>query len=101
MLDTVQPRSQPQAGVQPNHLADEFVETLRLAVPMMLTQLGQIAMITTDLALIGRLGEDAVAAAAVEGWLRTPARPAASSSPTISLPSPSTSLYPSSLESRP
>ncbi|MGY4283464.1 hypothetical protein ACVWXO_002684 [Bradyrhizobium sp. LM2.7] len=28
MLDIVQPRSQPQ-GVQPNHLADEFVETLR------------------------------------------------------------------------
>ncbi|MCK1709840.1 MULTISPECIES: MATE family efflux transporter [unclassified Bradyrhizobium] len=64
MLDIVQPRSQPQ-GVQPNHLADEFVETLRLAVPMMLTQLGQIAMMTTDLALIGRLGEDAVAAAAL------------------------------------
>lgn len=64
MLDTVQPRSQPQ-GVQPNHLADELVETLRLAVPMMLTQLGQIAMMTTDLALIGRLGEDAVAAAAL------------------------------------
>lgn len=65
MLDTVQPRSQPQAGVPPNPLADEFVATLRLAVPMMLTQLGQIAMITTDLALIGRLGESAVAAAAL------------------------------------
>ncbi len=65
MLDTVQPRPQPQAGVPPNHLAEEFVETLRLAVPMMLTQLGQIAMITSDLALIGRLGEDAVAAAAL------------------------------------
>ena len=60
MLDTVQSRPQPQSGVPANHLADEFVETLRLAVPMMLTQLGQIAMITTDLALIGRLGEDAV-----------------------------------------
>ena len=64
MLDTVRHPPQPQ-GVQPNHLADEFVETLRLAVPMMLTQLGQIAMMTTDLALIGRLGEDAVAAAAL------------------------------------
>jgi multidrug resistance protein, MATE family len=32
---------------------------------MMLTQLGQIAMMTTDLVLIGRLGEDAVAAAAL------------------------------------
>lgn len=48
-----------------NHLADELAETLRLAVPMMLTQLGQIAMMTTDLALIGRLGEGAVAAAAL------------------------------------
>jgi MATE family multidrug resistance protein len=64
MLDTVEPQQQPQAGVQ-SHLAQEFVETLRLAVPMMLTQLGQIAMITSDLALIGRLGEDAVAAAAL------------------------------------
>jgi MATE family multidrug resistance protein len=65
MLDTMQPRSQPRAGVPQNHLAAEFVETLRLAVPMMLTQLGQIAMITTDLALIGRLGAGAVAAAAL------------------------------------
>ncbi|WP_426421631.1 MATE family efflux transporter [Bradyrhizobium genosp. A] len=64
MLDTAQPHPQPQAGVQ-GHLAQEFVETLRLAVPMMLTQLGQIAMITSDLVLIGRLGEDAVAAAAL------------------------------------
>lgn len=65
MLDTVQHQSQPQAGVPQNHLAEEFVETLRLAVPMMLTQLGQIAMITTDLAMIGHLGESAVAAAAL------------------------------------
>ncbi|QAU43902.1 MATE family efflux transporter [Bradyrhizobium guangzhouense] len=64
MLDTVQPQQPPQTGVQ-SHLAQEFVETLRLAVPMMLTQLGQIAMITSDLALIGRLGEDSVAAAAL------------------------------------
>src|SRR5689334_4833502 len=64
MLDTIQPQQPPQAGVQ-SHLAQEFVETLRLAVPMMLTQLGQIAMITSDLALIGRLGEDSVAAAAL------------------------------------
>src|SRR5258708_14113992 len=64
MLATVQPHPQPQ-GVQPSHLAQEFVETLRLAVPMMLTQLGQMAMMTPDLALIGRLGEDSVAAAAL------------------------------------
>ena len=47
------------------HLAIELAETLKLAVPMALTQLGQIAMMTTDLALIGRLGDEAVAAAAL------------------------------------
>src|SRR5262249_22644033 len=40
----------------------EIVETAKLAWPIALTQLGQIAMMTTDLALIGRLGEDAIAA---------------------------------------
>ena len=46
-------------------LAIELTETLRLAVPIALTQLGQIAMMTTDLVLIGRLGDQAVAAAAL------------------------------------
>ena len=46
-------------------LATELAETFRLAVPIALTQLGQIAMMTTDLALIGRLGGNAVAAAAL------------------------------------
>jgi MATE family multidrug resistance protein len=45
--------------------AIELTETLRLAVPIALTQLGQIAMMTTDLALIGRLGDEVVAAAAL------------------------------------
>ena len=45
--------------------ARELTETLTLAVPMALTQLGQIAMMTTDLALIGRLGAEAIAAAAL------------------------------------
>src|SRR5215467_11754918 len=40
----------------------EIIETVKLAWPMALTQLGQIAMMTTDLALIGRLGDGAVAA---------------------------------------
>jgi MATE family, multidrug efflux pump len=40
----------------------EIVETIKLALPIALTQLGQIAMMTTDLALIGRLGDHAVAA---------------------------------------
>jgi MATE family multidrug resistance protein len=43
----------------------ELTETLKLAVPIALTQLGQIAMMTTDIALIGRLGDSAVAAAAL------------------------------------
>ena len=47
------------------HLLRELTETLTLAVPMALTQLGQIAMMTTDLALIGRLGAEAIAAAAL------------------------------------
>src|SRR5436305_13724164 len=54
------------APVAPSrHLAVELTETLRLAAPMALTQLGQIAMMTTDLALVGRLGDQAVAAAAL------------------------------------
>jgi MATE family multidrug resistance protein len=40
----------------------EMAETTKLALPIALTQLGQIAMMTTDLALIGRLGGGAVAA---------------------------------------
>jgi MATE family multidrug resistance protein len=47
--------------------ADELTETLRLAAPMAATQLGQIAIMTTDLAFIGRLGGEAVAAAALAG----------------------------------
>ena len=39
----------------------EIADTVKLAWPMALTQLGQIAMMTTDLALIGRLGDAAVA----------------------------------------
>ncbi len=51
------------------HLATELGETLKLAVPMAATQLGQIAMMTTDLAFIGRLGDAAVAAAALAGTI--------------------------------
>src|ERR1700736_3827680 len=53
------------AATSGRHLALELTETLKLAVPIALTQLGQIAIITTDLALIGRLGDEAVAAAAL------------------------------------
>jgi MATE family multidrug resistance protein len=53
------------AGATRNRLTLELTKTLKLAVPIALTQLGQIAMMTTDLALIGRLGGEAVAAAAL------------------------------------
>ncbi len=46
-------------------VADEIRATVALAVPLALTQLGQIAMFTTDLALIGRLGDDYLAAGAL------------------------------------
>src|ERR1700727_2581641 len=52
-------------AVSGRELAVELTETLRLAVPIALTQLGQIAMMTTDLVLIGRLGDESVAAAAL------------------------------------
>jgi MATE family multidrug resistance protein len=52
-------------AVPGREFAVELTETLRLAVPIALTQLGQIAMMTTDLVLIGRLGDEAVAAAAL------------------------------------
>src|SRR6202047_1769428 len=47
------------------HLAVEVTETLKLEGPIALPQLWQSPMMTTDLALIGRLGDAAVAAAAL------------------------------------
>src|SRR5262245_3458815 len=44
---------------------DELIETIRLAFPIALTQLGQVAMMTSDLALLGRLGQEVVAASAL------------------------------------
>jgi MATE family multidrug resistance protein len=67
-IDKIEPASLPPhaAGAAPvNRLATELAETLKLSVPLALTQLGQIAMMTTDLAFIGRLGSDTVAAAAL------------------------------------
>jgi MATE family multidrug resistance protein len=66
-LDKIETSSLAPAAAAPTrgHLAEEFAETLKLAVPLALTQLGQIAMMTTDLAFIGRLGSEMVAAAAL------------------------------------
>src|SRR6476646_8179856 len=44
---------------------DELIATIKLALPIALTQLGQVAMMTSDLALLGRLGDHVVAAAAL------------------------------------
>lgn len=55
-------RGAPAHGVS---WRQETAETVRLAAPIALTQLGQIAMMTTDLALLGRLGERVVAASAL------------------------------------
>lgn len=43
----------------------ELLDTWRLSLPIALTQLGQVAMMTTDLMLLGRLGEKALAGAAL------------------------------------
>ncbi|MCK1670195.1 MATE family efflux transporter [Bradyrhizobium sp. 153] len=48
-----------------HHFAVEFRETAKLALPIVLTQVGQIAMMTTDLAFIGRTGAEVLAAAAL------------------------------------
>src|SRR5258708_8842435 len=48
-----------------HHLTLELGETLKLAVPIALTQLGQIAMMTSDIGFIGRLGSEALAAASL------------------------------------
>ncbi len=55
----------PHAPAQSASWRQETAETVSLAAPIALTQLGQIAMMTTDLALLGRLGERVVAASAL------------------------------------
>ena len=66
LSDKIEPASiAPPAAAPGRHLAIELSETLKLAAPIALTQLGQIAMMTTDLAMIGRLGPEAVAAASL------------------------------------
>lgn len=51
------------------HVVVELSETAKLALPMILAQFGQIAMMIIDLALIGRIGTEEVAAAALAGRL--------------------------------
>lgn len=47
------------------HFTIELNETVKLAWPMVLTQLAQVAMMTADIAFIGHIGPEALAAAAL------------------------------------
>ncbi|MGY4281480.1 Na+-driven multidrug efflux pump [Bradyrhizobium sp. LM2.7] len=63
--------SQPE-GTRPaaiRRFSIELGETAKLALPMVLTQVAQVAMMTTDLAFIGRISTEALAAAALAGRL--------------------------------
>jgi MATE family multidrug resistance protein len=62
--DRTYPAGAPTAP-GPNLWCAELTDTVKLATPIALTQLGQIAMMTTDLMLLGRLGAEIVAAAAL------------------------------------
>src|SRR5258707_5635929 len=64
-IETASITPRAAAPAAPGHLTLELAETLKLAVPLALTQLGQIAMMTTDIAFIGRLGSEAIAAASL------------------------------------
>lgn len=50
-----------------HQFAVELSETAKLALPMVLTQVGQIAIMTTDLAFIGHIGAEALAGTALAG----------------------------------
>ena len=63
-MNTTLTEGVPSPAAAP-HWRVELTETIRLALPIALTQLGQIAMMTTDLALLGRLGDQVVAASAL------------------------------------
>ena len=52
----------PSAAQPPTPLGAEIAATMRLAWPMVLTNLAQVGMTTTDLMFIGRLGPQALAA---------------------------------------
>lgn len=70
-MATTEPASASRRGVTRgaggHQFAVELREIAKLAFPMVLAQLGQITMMTTDLALIGRMGAEALAAAALAG----------------------------------
>ena len=55
----------PEAPASRSVWRIELIETIKLALPIALTQLGQVGMMTSDLALLGRLGNHVVAASAL------------------------------------
>lgn len=65
MTDLLLRAPAPDLLARPRSLRADIFDTLRLAWPMALTQLGQIAMMTTDLVLLGRLGDKVMAAASL------------------------------------
>jgi MATE family multidrug resistance protein len=66
VLNTITPAAGETGGAaKAGPWRAELTETVRLALPIALTQLGHVAMMTTDLALVGRLGGEAIAAAAL------------------------------------
>lgn len=60
-------QSGPLRKLDRYHLGVEIRQTAKLALPMVIAQLGQIVTMTIDLAIIGRLGSEAIAAAALAG----------------------------------
>ncbi|WP_346015565.1 MATE family efflux transporter [Bradyrhizobium sp. 182] len=54
-----------KGGLAPHRITVELSETAKLALPIVVTQFGQLVMITTDLAFISRIDTDALAAAAL------------------------------------
>ena len=52
-------------GAAPNGWGEEFSATLRLAAPLVLAQLTQIAIYSTDVLMLGRLGAQPLAASAL------------------------------------
>jgi MATE family multidrug resistance protein len=55
----------PATQGERSHWRLELSKTLRLAIPIVLTQLAWVAMMTTDTAMMGRLGAEALAGASL------------------------------------
>jgi MATE family multidrug resistance protein len=65
MTIQIQPLAAAHMPVRASLWRTEINATVKLALPIALTQLGQVAMMTSDLILVGHLGDNAIAAAAL------------------------------------